>query len=197
MGRKNLVFNISPNPGFFTQFGIPLGHSFIPQILSPTNIFHRTIKNELKKIGIRVEENKFPYRIRVEALAADVTLNIQVRIFPPNIVSLTVELSGLHTQMEPKAIIKYQQLDLLKPIIDVVRLTMSMVETLSHKNIRPSQAIRYRPAVHLEGITSSDRFIDYVDDNMTEYIGILIHHDEYEFLKRHIINEIREKKRKS
>lgn len=142
-----------------------------------------------------MNEKKFPYNIRIEPLGADVTLNIQIRIFPPNIVALTVSLSGFHSAIDPKLIIDYQRIDHLHPIIDIARLTVSMAESLSHKGISPSQSIRYEPAIHLEGIASAEDFAATIKSDINKYIGILIRNYEYELMDSDIIDRIIDKNR--
>jgi hypothetical protein len=57
INENNHVFNILPNPGLFSQFGIPNSFAIVPYIFSPTITYHQVIKKNLeKRLNITIEE---------------------------------------------------------------------------------------------------------------------------------------------
>src|SRR5262245_42731106 len=91
--HANTVFNITPNPGLYSQFSIPLNYGFVPYLLSPTITYHQLLSKKLKHTGWPIPERRFPYSISTKDFHAK--LNLQLRVFWPNILSLTVSLSDL------------------------------------------------------------------------------------------------------
>lgn len=194
--KDNVLFNVSPNTGLYSQFGIPLSLAYVPQVLSPTITYHQTIKNLLKKrLNVEISEKKVPFRIFVPYLNTEVLLSLQIRVFPPNILSVTVNLSDFCVDLDPIKLIEFQRLDRLQPISDIVQWTIGMTETLSQKNFDLSQSYRYYPALHLSEICAPDEFGRHFQDNALKYAGILIRNYDYELMDVEIPNRLFEKNR--
>lgn len=189
--QDNCVFNISPNPGLYNQLSIPMHHSYVPQILLPTLTYHQLIKNNLRKIKVKkIDDKKFPYNIYVPAFNTSISFNLKIRLFPPNILSLTVTLSNFTTTLDAAKLIDYQKIEQLKPINDIIQWTIGIVETLNHKNFVSSQTFRYKPAVHLGDICPPKVFQNYIKGNIHQLIGVLIRNYDYEQMKDEIPKEI-------
>lgn len=194
--KSNLLFNISPNTGLYNQFGISLNHSYVPQVLKPTIIYHQAIKkNLLTKLNTRIDDKKYPYSIYVPDLNAKVILNIKIRLFQPNYLSLTVTVSDLPGSLNATQLINYQKLSQHKPIHDIIKWTIHMVETLNHKDFNSLQPFGYNstPIVHLEGVCLLWAFQDHINENISKYIGILIRNGNYETMDNKIQKVILEK----
>lgn len=186
--QKNILFNISSNTGLYRQFSIPLWHGYMPQVLAPTVTFHQAIRNMLRSsLGVEITDKKFPYTVFVPQIEAEVLLNIHIRLFPPNILSLTVKLSDVPIRdLDAAKLIDYQRLDYLRPISDITQWTIGMAETLNHKDFDPSHPLRFKPAIHLDGICPPEKCQAYFRDNLSKYVGILIRNYDYELMDSRI-----------
>jgi len=78
---------------------------------------------------------KFPYKIDIPELNTKVLFNIKIRLYPINILSLTITASGFPPTLDAAKLIDYQKLNQLKPIYYIIQWTIGIVETL---NIRIS-----------------------------------------------------------
>ena len=193
--KDNIIFNISPNPGLYNQFGLPLNLSYVPQILVPTVIFHQTIKKNLTKLNIRIEDKKFPYNIYIPNLNAKVLLNIKIRLFQPNILSLTVTVSNLPSILDTLKLIDYQKINQFNPIQDIIQWTISMATTLNHRDFNSLTPLgyKYAPVMHLDGICLPEEFQDHIKNNISKYVGILIRNNNYKTMDDKIQKVILEK----
>jgi hypothetical protein len=176
MHEKNILFNVWPNTGLFRQFSISLERSFIPQFLSPTVVYHQAIGKLLSaKYGIP-GSRRFPYRIDMGDLGpADLT--VKIRLFLPNILSLTVRISTITTSPHhwpPDKLVTVQPLEQYKPVADIVRWTIGMASALDHRVFGHNASFSSHPALHLAEICDPDEFSSYVHARTKEYVGILI-----------------------
>jgi hypothetical protein len=193
LGRAD-VFNQSPNTRLFAQFGVSLRDGYVPLALTPTVRFHHALLNLLRrKNGITVAEQKFPYKIFIPQFNDEVIVNLKVRLFLPKIVSLTVALSPLRTDLEPGWLIRSQRLGELTPIMNIVNGTLAMSQTMDHQ-ISENSDFRYRlrikPFVHLHAVSSPERFRAHVEQNLSKYVGIFIRNPDYEGMDRRLCDRI-------
>jgi hypothetical protein len=194
INAENAVFSISPNTGLFSQFSLPLNLSYIPQVLSPTITFHQVIRNLLKqKLGVVLEENKFPYKIFVPIFETSISLNLQIRLFQPNILSITVSCSSVSTTLDAKKLIEFQRLEHLRPISDIVQWTIGLVETLDQKNFSTLQPFRYKPALFLNGVCAPEEFPSQMKNNASKYVGILIRNEQFDLMDHEITERVIQK----
>lgn len=191
--QDNIVFNLSQNTGLYSQFSLPKSLGYVPHLLEPTVVFHQVIKNELAKQDIKIINKKFPYNIDVPNLNAQVLLNIKIRLYPTNILSLTVTVSGFPSTLDAVELINYQRLDKLEPIPHIIQWTIGMVETLDHKNFNPSQPLRSKSIVYLDGVCRPEDFKNHIKENVSQYVGILIRNDYYKTMDEEIQRLILEK----
>ena len=191
--QKNIVFNLSANTGLYSQFSLPLNLGYVPHFFEPTVVFHQVIKNKLAKQDVKINDKKFPYNIDVPNLDAQVLLNIKIRLYPPNILSLTVTVSGFPSSLDAVELINYQRLEKLGPIYNIIQWTIGMVETLDHKNFNPLQPLRSKSIVYLDIVCHPENFKDYFINNISHFIGILIRNDYYETMNEKIQNVIIQK----
>jgi hypothetical protein len=193
--QENVLFNISPNTGLYSQFSIPLRHSYVPQVLSPTITYHQVIKNLLKKsLGIEIKERKFPYRVFVPELGTEVLINLGIRLFQPSILSLTVKLSDISTSyLDATRLLDCQRLDYLRPVSDITQWTIGLAETLDQKYFDSSPPLRFKPAVHLDNVCSPEVFQSHIKENLSKYVGILIRNYDYELMDSKVPRMILEK----
>lgn len=181
--HHNYIFNTSPNTGLYGQLGIPLRYGYIPQTLSPTITYYQTIKNLLHaKWNIEIADKKFPFEISIPNLDIKVKLNLRARIFPPNIIALTVAISEFPIDLDPNRLIDFQRIDMLEPIADIVRWTLGIADTLDHKNIELNSSFHFYPALNLGDICSPAQFQLHIKDNFNKYVGILIRNYDYKLM---------------
>ena len=193
--KDNIIFNVSPNPGLYNQFGLPLNLSYVPQILAPTVIFHQTIKKNLIKQGIEIDEKKFPYNIYIPNFNAKVLLNVKIRLFQPNILSLTVAVSNLPSTLDALKLIKYQKINQFNPIQDIIQWTIRMATTLNHRDFDSLKPLGYKhvPVMQLDGICLPEEFQNHIKNNISKYAGILIRNSNYKSMGNKIQDVILEK----
>jgi len=196
LSSDNVVFNVGPNEGLFSQFNIPLKYGYVPQILFPTVTYHQKIKNMLnKKFGIEIDEKNYPYKIYLQQFNSNVSFNIKIRHFQPDILSLTVTLSDLPFTLDANKLVDYQNIRHLEPISEIIRYTIGMVEALSHKNITLSEIPHSYPAVYLDGVCNPEEFQNYLNKNISRNTKILLRKYEKELVSDVIVTRINEKNR--
>lgn len=192
--RENIVFNFAPNPGVFSQFRLQPDHSYVPRVLQPTVVYHQAIRRLLKRrTGVDLGQARFPYRINVPKLASDVSVTLQTRLYPPNILSITVVLSPVQFSMSTESLIRIQDLQDLKPISDIVRWTIGLVETLTPNPSDGDHSFRSKPLVQLLPTLRSDQFREEIEQHFPEYVGILIRNLHYDHMQPGIVERILEK----
>jgi hypothetical protein len=186
------AFNCVANTGLFSQFGIPRHLAYVPFSLNPTVRFHQTLRNMLKKRGYAVREPKFPYRIFVPQLDAQLDLNIRIRLFLPNILSLTISLSAFSTALDVQRLIDFQNLGGLAPISDLVHWIAAMCQTLQHVVPQDSFTgrLRVKPLLHLHGVSSPEQFQETVNQDIAAYVGMLIRNSDYKSMNRELVDRI-------
>jgi hypothetical protein len=192
--HKSMVFNIAPNPGVFSQFGVSPDQSYVPQVLQPTIVYHQAIRRLLKqRAAIRLDQVRFPYRLEVPKLKTDISFTLQARLYQPNILSLTIAFSSVPVSTSAGTLIGIQDLHDLKPVSDIVRWTIGMVETLSQDPGGQDRGYRAKPLVRLQVNVSPDRFQTEIDHYLPEYVGILIRNRGYERMQPEIVTRLLEK----
>lgn len=194
LSSDNVVFNVGPNEGLFSQFNIPLQYGYVPQILFPTVTYHQKIKNILnKKFGIVINEKNYPYRIYLKQFNSNVSLNLKIRHFQPGILSLTVTLSDLPFTLDANKLVEYQNIRHLEPISEIIRYTIGMVEALSHKNITLSEIPHSYPAVYLDGVCNPEEFQNYLNKNKFRNTKILLRYSEKKPVSDEVVDRINKK----
>lgn len=188
------AFNTSPNTGLFTRLGIPPHRGYVPTLLLPTITYHQAVRNELdRRFGVRVVASRFPYRVRVETLDAEVSFVLKLKLFPPTTLLLDVELEPVHAPDVLDRLIAWQRLETLRPISDIVRWTIGMVDAASHRRFDTAPAFRYKPAVHLDGISPCDAFRNPTEERFRELVGVLIRNPDHAGMDVRIPRAIAEK----
>jgi len=192
--NDNIVFNLSPNIGLFSQFSLPLNLSYVPQFMEPTVVFHNAIKKLLKeKLAITVKEKKFPYKINLPILRNESLFKLQIRLFLPNIVSVSVNLIISEEISDIDFLIKCQDVTNKKPISNILQWTIGMIETLDHINFDPNQRFISKPALHLDGISTDEEFQEHFNNNISDYVGILIRNNSKRNMGKEIPSRIIQK----
>ncbi len=192
-------FNLKPNKRFHTKFSIPGKYGYAPQILDPKPKFHSVMTLLLKrKFNIDLKQKNFLYKIYVAELNRDVFLHVNIRIFQPNICSLTVRLNEFSTPetSNAKNLTDYQRLHKINIIREIVKRIFKMIEypewalsliddperelAESVDIHHSSESFMYLPLLHLNGICMPNDLSQHFEKNKSEYIGILIRNDNYE-----------------
>ncbi len=194
LDKQSLVFNISPNTSLYSQFGIPLEICYIPRILQPTVTYHQVIRDWLKKNQVIVKEKNFPYYIEIPDLGS-VSLNLRIRVFPPNIASMTLSLTNISAAFDATRLIELQGLIRRWPLHDIVRRTLAMIETLSHRGPELSRDYKATPAIHVADFYDRTQFKRMVKERKNEIVSVLIRQPHYEEIDDTIPTDILEKNR--
>jgi hypothetical protein len=193
--EKNILFNVSPNTGLFRQFNIPVERSYVPQFLSPTVVYHQAIGKHLRtKYGIP-GSRRFPYRLDLGDLGL-VDLTIKVRLFHPNILSLTVRLSDVvasPNDWQADKLVTVQPLDQYKVVADIVRWTIGMALSLNHRVFRLDPSFTSHPALHLGDLCDPDEFSSQVETEAKQYVGILIRNRQWSTMADRVTTAVLEK----
>ncbi len=178
--QDNILFNIVPKKGLYSQFTAPLNQCYVPLSFLPTNVFHENIKNLVReKCSVDIEEKKFPYKIFIPSFNKEVSVNINIRLFQPNILSLTVELSSFSLPLNVDQLRRLQKLDQIEVISDIIRWIIGMAETINHKKFTQSPSFRFRHVTHLAGVCPLEQFQSHIKENLSNYVGILISDFDY------------------
>lgn len=195
--RDSLQFKLSQNVGLYSQFDIALDFCYVPLLLRPNRQFYQKINGLLRsKLDIHIKDYRFPYKIFIPRIGTEVLLNIsKVRLFLPNVLSLTVDISNLPPTLDAEELIDYQYLHQLEPINSIVQWTIGMAEKLTSKNLKLTQSYHARPAIRIDGISSSDQLKEHFNENISRYVGILIRNPDYAQMSDAIAKRIWEKNR--
>lgn len=193
--KKRLV-EISPNKKFYTQFSLPWEHSYVPRLLTPSPEFHREAKKFLKsKFNIKLKQNNFLYNLYIKEWKREVSLTIDIRIFPPGIMALTLKLLEfeLPLPMESHKLIEYQQLSQVGLLNELTKWLIDLIQP-DDKTALPTTFI-YKPLMSLSGMCHLDEFEQHFEDNKLEYIGILIRNTKFTSMDERIPSRILDKNR--
>jgi len=189
--NNTVVFNISSNVGLYSQFSLPLHWSYVPQLFEPTITYHNTIINRLQSdLGIRLAERKFPYKIALPVIDTEASFKLQVRFFPPNILSLTVNLLFAHDLTEGEYLIKCQNLINHSPVKEIIQWTMGLAESLDHNNYTTDYKFTAKPAIYLGGICRPDQFQEHFKQKTSHYISGLIRNSDKAPLSKELVTRI-------
>lgn len=192
--QKNIVFNISTNQRLYNQFGLSKDSiSYVPYVLQPTVVYHQIIKNELEKKNIKISDKKFPYTIEVCDSNPHVSMNVKTRIYPPNLLSLTVILSGFSSISNAFEIAKNVKSKKHGVINQIIQCTIGMVQTLNHKNFKPSNEFSCKCIYYVEEDCNPDEFENLIETNVYNYINMLVQSEYYPKVGKSIQRAILEK----
>lgn len=177
---QSVAFNVSPNVGLSSRLGIAPERAYVPTLLSPTITYHQVIRNTLsRERGVRLDTARFPYRMHVARLGCDVSFAVRTKLFPPATVLLDVELDDIGAPDRLDELISWQRLENLRPISDVVRWTIGMIASGNHRRFDPAPSFRFKPAIHVHGMSTRAKFRDDVERRFRELSGILIRNQDY------------------
>jgi hypothetical protein len=188
------LFNLSPYIGLYKQFGFPLDICYIPQLLTPTLTLHQKIKNLLKqKMNVELKQSRFPYDLYIPFLDDNITFNFSIKLFFPNILSITIVTSEMEIDFDVNKYIEYQRLHDISPVNEIIQWIICMVEFPEKKNYDIHQTFYHKPIIHVFNIDYDGQLKNYLDKNIRKYIGVLIRHKNYEKMDRAIIDRINKK----
>lgn len=188
------LFNLSPYIRLYKQFGFPPDICYIPQLLSPTLTLHQKIKNLLKrKMNIELKQSRFPYNLYIPFLKDNISFNFSIRLFFPNILSVTVETSEISIPLDVSKYIEYQRLHEISPVNEIIQWIICMVEFPEQKNYDVQQTFYHKPVIHVYNFDYDGQLKDYIDRNIRKYVGILIRHKSCEKMDKKVIDGISEK----
>jgi len=148
---STVLFNIAAGTGLYRQFDLDPALAYVPYILSPTTVYHQLLRNTLKQKGIELEGSKYPYRIDLPGCGT-ASLNVRIRLYPPNILSLTTNLSKFPEPKYPAVdwFVELQHLDNCSPVKNIIEFTVDAAASLSHKTIaRCSVRLDSKPCLYL------------------------------------------------
>lgn len=197
VGSPNNLFKIAENVGFYRQFGISLDYCHIPLALIPNIQFYQKMYSLFKRqLDVEIKELKPPYSIFIPKINNVATFNISsIRLFLPNILAVTVELSELPISLDGQSLIDLQYLHQIYPLNKIVQWIIGISETLDAKDYSDTQSFFARPAIRIDGISSSDLLTQHIEENLNEYVGILIRNPDYDQMKSSIATKIWEENR--
>ena len=191
--QDSIIFEPLENTRLYRQFGVPINLGYVPYVLKPQVVFHQVIKNKLAKQNINISDKKFPYNIYIPSLDSHLLLNIKIRLYPPNILSLTVTLSGIPNTLDTVDLIDCQKLVKRDPIKHIIEWTIGIVETFDHKNFNQSNGFHNKPILYLDIDCLPENFETHIKENISQYSGILIRNHDYEIMSQKIPDAILEK----
>lgn len=176
---SSLLFNSTLNPGLYDHHNQP--YAYVPRLLMPTVSFHQAIARLLRrKYGIAANYHSFPYAVDIPSAGTNCSMSFTIRLFAPTILSLSVRLSGFHTDIEASKLIKLQRLDKLSPVNVILRAAIGLVKTGDHRHIELEHPFYYKPIIRLNEFCSKDDLQDHLSNNAALYTGILIRNLAYD-----------------
>lgn len=196
--KTNTLFKLSQNTGLYSQFGIGLDFCYVPLLLRPNLQFCQKINGLLKsKLGTQINNySRFPYKIFVPSIGKEVVINIsKIRLFLPKILSMTVEMSELPENLDSASLIDYQYIHQLEPINSITQWAIAMVEKLTSKNLKLKQSFHASPGIRIDGICTKERLEEHFENNISEYVGILIRNRDYAQMSDDITKRVWQKNR--
>jgi hypothetical protein len=191
VGSSQSLFKIEENVGLYSQFGISPDYGYIPLLLVPNIQFYQKMYSLCKKeMGIEIGL-KPPYEIMLDDIANPVLFNISnIRLYLPNFLILTLELSNLPSSLSATQLINYQYIHKIPLLKKIIQWTIGMSETLNSKSIRRDPAFSTRPAVRIDNLCSPDLLTEEIRNHLNEYIGILIRNHDFKQMDDSIATRI-------
>ncbi len=167
-------------------------YSPISRVLIPRATYYQVIRNRLKReLGVEVSEKKLPFGLQIPALDSRPAFNLKLRHFPPNVITVTVELSTFSAHLSdlghwaaPEAFERNFQ-----PVSDVVQWTVGLVQTLDHRHFEPAQDLVYRPVISLLDLCPPNAFPAHFNDHAAQYVALLIR-SRTPFLAQELIDKL-------
>jgi hypothetical protein len=191
--ERNGVFKANPNPALYTgNFRVPLEFCYVPHSLSLSIHFHEAVKRLLgSHFGIHLKNKGFPYALTLPGIGEEILLHIKhIRYYPPGILAMTVELTGLPYTSDASALIDYQQLAHNAPVSQVIRWTLGIIDALDLDSFSIVDSFTSKPFLHIHGICTAEALPSHFERNASKYVGILIRNRQYEFMSGHIPENI-------
>lgn len=173
---STVAFNAQPSPRIFSQFAFPLEHAYVPLALRPTATYYQMLRNRLKPSDKSFWIGRLPFEVHTEQLG-QTTVNFKLRIYPPNIVVMTV---SLHAAIDIALDANYGQLvelrsaEVIPDVADLVRFTLGVVNSGNHKQPRNPRNIRAFPAYHLTPVNKSSEVSAYISDHARMLTALLL-----------------------
>ena len=90
---STLTFEVLPNPGFYSAFGVIRDMAVSAKPLSPAPPTFRFSEISSRRLGIDVGQKKLPFTVPVQMLGLPLSFNLKVRHYPPSLIVLTIQLS--------------------------------------------------------------------------------------------------------
>jgi len=190
--KDNIVFNISPSPGMFSQFGAPDKYFYVPYILDPSNVYHQALRNYLSKQGFDINDKKFPYKINLDGFG-EFKFSLSIKLFPQSIISLTLTITSDNNELDCKKLIDIQYIDKHKLLKHIIDYTIGVATSLNHKQVKLENKYISIPAVFLNYSDSNLDHSEYAKTNLAAFIGILIRNVNYHSMSPMIVDNIRSK----
>ncbi len=189
---RNILFNIEPNPGFFGQFSLPRDNSYVPLLLKPTVVYHQAIGRQLRTRYRSLDSRRFPYRLDLED-TGPTDLTIKIRLFPPCILSLTVQLSCFEmpsSRWSADKLIEIQTLSRYKLVADIVRWTIGIASSLSHQEFDRDPSYVTFPGLHIAELCEPEELFSHFQANAAFYAGVLIRNRHWSRMAERITKDV-------
>lgn len=185
------LFKVVQGGRIYKQFGIGLDYCYIPFLLSPqTQFFQKLYSLAKKELGITLDRTKPPFRIFIPRVSSEATFNIsRIRLYLPNILAITLELSDLPSSMDTKDLVDIQYLHKLNPLNDIVKWTIGMAGSSDNQVATESPSFFARPAIRIDDICQPELLSEHIKININKYVGILIRNRDYEQMNTDIALE--------
>jgi len=170
------TFGATPGTRIYSQLALPLSNAYIPLALSPAATYHQTLRGRLQKIGCLQPNKKAPFVVPLPGVG-DVPVYVQARVYPPNIVVLTLRLTieaDLTLDADFDTLIEWRNPTFLGGINEIVSYTIGVIDSGDHR--APTAGLRPKvyPAYCLEVVNQPSQIPQFVDDHIRNLIALLL-----------------------
>lgn len=188
-------FNPSVNTGLYRQFSLPLKQAYIPLSLQPNTSYDDRIRRLAKIKGYRFNEIKLPYNLIIPDVG-NCCLSIQFRIYPPDIVCLTVKLKLLDKNLSDSdfdTLFKYRNPRSIPHVYDVITWSLGLIGSAATEQVAPAISTRLYSGFHFADTAPSQDIPRYRADNERQMVGLLIGNEKYREMHDEIVAKVVQK----
>src|SRR5205823_6419173 len=101
---------------------------YVPSIMQPTVTYHQVIGNRVEAVSKLRRRPRLPFEVELDGIGP-ARVNLRTRLFPPNVVSMTLSVEPFR-HLELAELIDVQQLAQRPPLADLVEWTAALVGSL-------------------------------------------------------------------
>jgi hypothetical protein len=169
-----VAFHAQSSPGIYSQFSLPLTQAYVPLGLIPSATYFQVITSFFELRDNLGFAGKFPYQTNLGGLGA-CQLRMTVRLYSPNILAITVRVTGDNDLSLPDDLGELLSLRTIPPgVQDLVRRTVGIIDSGSHRKPNMDITLVSTVGFHLHPVRKGSEIAGYTAANRSALTGLLL-----------------------